>query len=431
MATSKSQSSDNSEAAVRRSRDGEYQGAGMKEGWQTKKLGDLCEVFADGDWVESKDQSSEGIRLIQTGNVGQGIFKDRAEKARYISEATFKRLRCTEIFEGDCLISRLPDPAGRSCILPDTGERMITAVDCTIIRFNPKHVMPEFFNYYTQSRDYLKDVDSETTGTTRKRISRSKLGEVQIPVPPLAEQQRIVGILDEAFDAIAIAKGNAENNLQNARALFESHLQSVFTQRVEGWVEKTLGGACTFSSGGTPSKSNSAYWKGAIPWVSGRDMKKDRIGDAALHISRVAVDESATRIAPIGSLLILVRGMGLANGFPIAEVVSPCAFNQDIRAIHPGSDIDPRFLLFSLQCTLSQSDHILNNAAHGTLKIDMDDLRSVPVSIPSLDNQKNIVSRIDALSSETRRLESIYPQKLAALEALKKSLLHQAFAGEL
>ena len=75
--------------------------------WQRKQLGDLCEVFADGDWVESKDQSYEGIRLIQTGNVGEGIFKDRAEKARYISEATFKRLRCTEIFEGDCLI---PNP---------------------------------------------------------------------------------------------------------------------------------------------------------------------------------------------------------------------------------------------------------------------------------------------------------------------------------
>ena len=105
-------------------------------------LADVCEVFADGDWVESKDQSPNGIRLIQTGNVGQGVFKARSEKARYISEATFKRLRCTEIFEGDCLISRLPDPVGRSCILPDTGERMITAVDCTIVRFNPKQLLP-------------------------------------------------------------------------------------------------------------------------------------------------------------------------------------------------------------------------------------------------------------------------------------------------
>src|SRR5579883_386080 len=130
----------------------------MKVEWQLTPLENLCEVFADGDWIESKDQSHKGIRLIQTGNVGEGIFKDRAEKARYISEDTFKRLRCTEIFEGDCLISRLPDPVGRSCILPETGERMITAVDCTIVRFNSKQLLPAFFNHYTQSDDYLSTV---------------------------------------------------------------------------------------------------------------------------------------------------------------------------------------------------------------------------------------------------------------------------------
>ena len=173
----------------------------MKKGWQTKPLGDLCEVFADGDWVESKDQSLEGIRLIQTGNVGDGIFKDRAEKARYISEATFKRLRCTEIFEGDCLISRLPDPVGRSCILPETGERMITAVDCTIVRFKPNVLLPEFFNLYSQSVDYISTVAKECTGTTRNRISRSNLALTPIPVPPLAEQQRIVRLLTKRLRA--------------------------------------------------------------------------------------------------------------------------------------------------------------------------------------------------------------------------------------
>ena len=113
----------------------------MKTNWQTKKLGEVCNVFADGDWIEKKDQSSEEIRLVQTGNVGDGIFKDREEKARYISEKTFKRLRCTEIMPGDCLISRLPDPVGRSCIIPDTGQKMITAVDCTIIRFQKETIL--------------------------------------------------------------------------------------------------------------------------------------------------------------------------------------------------------------------------------------------------------------------------------------------------
>jgi type I restriction enzyme S subunit len=166
------------------------------KGWVEKTLSELCEVFEDGDWVESKDQSSDGIRLIQTGNVGEGVFKDRAEKARYISEPTFKRLRCTEIFEGDCLISRLPDPVGRSCILPDSGERMITAVDCTIVRFKQAHFLPALFNLYSQSSDYISAVARQCTGTTRNRISRSNLGLIPIPVPPLAEQREIVTQLD-------------------------------------------------------------------------------------------------------------------------------------------------------------------------------------------------------------------------------------------
>ena len=206
----------------------------MKSGWPTRMLADVCDVFADGDWVESKDQSPEGIRLIQTGNVGEGVFKDRGEKARYISEATFKRLRCTEIFRGDCLISRLPDPVGRSCILPDTGERMITAVDCTIVRFNSKELLPEFFNFFSQSPDYLRAVDAETTGTTRKRISRGRLGQVEIPVPPLPVQQRIVGILHEAFKGIATAKANAQRKLDALEALKKSLLHQGFTGQLKG-----------------------------------------------------------------------------------------------------------------------------------------------------------------------------------------------------
>ena len=212
----------------------------MKRGWKVERLGDVCEVFADGDWIESKDQSPEGVRLIQTGNVGKGIFKDRGEKARYISEATFKRLRCTEIFEGDCLVSRLPDPVGRACILPDTGEKMITAVDCTIIRFDKKKVISDFFNYYSQSNQYLNDVDHETSGTTRKRISRSKLAEIKLPIPLLAEQQRIVSVLDEAFASIAQAKSNAERNLVNARELFEVVLAKMYENAGKHWEEKNL-----------------------------------------------------------------------------------------------------------------------------------------------------------------------------------------------
>ena len=140
-------------------------------GWSKAQLVDLCEVFTDGDWIESKSQSSEGVRLIQTGNVGEGKFKNRPDKSRFISEETFDQLKCCEIFEGDCLVSRLPDPVGRSCILPKSEDRMITAVDCTILRFKKDKLIPEFFNYFSQSSIYLNKVESLTSGATRKRIS--------------------------------------------------------------------------------------------------------------------------------------------------------------------------------------------------------------------------------------------------------------------
>ena len=107
---------------------------GLPKGWRNEKLKDACLVFADGDWIETKNQSPEGIRLVQTGNIGFGFFKNKEDKSRFISEETFNELKCTEILPGDLLVSRLPDPVGKSCIIPDLNTKMITGVDCTIIR---------------------------------------------------------------------------------------------------------------------------------------------------------------------------------------------------------------------------------------------------------------------------------------------------------
>ncbi len=212
--------------------------------------------------------------------------------------------------------------------------------------------------------------------------------------------------------------------------MFENYLQSVFTQVVKGCVEKQLDEVCTFSSGGTPPKNNASYWTGKIPWVSGRDMKSTRLSDSLLHISQFAADRSSTRMAPVGSLLILVRGMGLAHGAQIAELATPCAFNQDIKCIVPKADLVPRYLLFALRDKINSSETVLTNAAHGTLKIDSDRLQSIPVPVPPRQDQQRIVARIDSFAQQTQRLGFAYQQKLAALETLEKSLLHQVFAGE-
>lgn len=407
----------------------------MKDGWKTKMLAETCDVFVDGDWVESRDQSPKGIRLIQTGNVGEGAFKDRGEKARYISEATFKRLRCTEIFEGDCLISRLPDPVGRSCILPDTGERMITAVDCTILRFNPQ-VIPEFFNYYSQSGDYISSVDAKTRGTTRKRISRSMLGQTPIPLPPLPEQHRIVAILDKAFEGIATAKANAEKSLKNARAVFESHLNAVFSQGGEGWVEAPLGTVTTkIGSGATPLGGEASYQLQGIALVRSLNVHDSGFRHERLaFINELQASKLANAEVCSGDVLFNITGASVTRCCVVPAGILPARVNQHVSILRPAVEVlVPEFLHYLLT-SRPYKNRLLETAEDGgstRQAITQTQLRAFTIAIPMPNVQRHVVEDLRAIESEAKHLESLYQQKLVALDNLKQSLLHQAFSGVL
>ncbi|EJT5934379.1 restriction endonuclease subunit S [Clostridium perfringens] len=166
------------------------------------KLKEIFIEFKDGDWIESKNQSEDGIRLIQTGNIGNGIYIEKSTKAKFISEKTMEELNCNEIFEGDILISRLPSPVGRACILPNLRTRAITAVDCTIGRIDYKICNRKYFIYFTMSDDYSRQINKFVVGTTRKRISRKNLEEINISLPNIAIQNKIVEKLDIALELI-------------------------------------------------------------------------------------------------------------------------------------------------------------------------------------------------------------------------------------
>ncbi|MFL5483250.1 MAG: restriction endonuclease subunit S [Gemmatimonadaceae bacterium] len=386
----------------------------MNDSWPTVQLAKLCEVFTDGDWVESKDQSSEGIRLVQTGNVGEGVFKDRGEKARHISETTFKRLRCTEIFEGDSLISRLPDPIGRSCIVPDTGKRMITAVDCTIVRFDRSRLLPEFFDLYCRTPEYLQAVDAEATGTTRKRISREKLGKVPIPVPPLSEQTRIVETMTDALESIAGAQATAQKNLENARSILKSHTHALFRRRGEGWVEKTINQvSINLDSRRIPITRNMRK-AGKYPYYGASGIV-DRVADYIFDCDALLVSEDGANL--------------LMRATPIAFSVSGKYWvNNHAHILKFENIATQRFVEFYLETI--QIDQYIRGAAQP--KLTQKALNSIPIPIPeSLAAQVTLVESIESLSHKTRRLEALYETKLAALGALKKSLLHRAFTGQL
>ena len=160
--------------------------------WEQRKLGELCEKFADGDWIEAKDQSGYGIRLIQTGNIGLGEYLDKPNNKKWVSEDTFNHLHCEEVFTGDILISRLPEPAGRACIVPNLGTKMITAVDCTIVRTSAK-VSKKFLLQHLSSKKYFDEVNTCMAGGTRQRISRSNLANFNVLIPISFDEQESIG----------------------------------------------------------------------------------------------------------------------------------------------------------------------------------------------------------------------------------------------
>lgn len=406
----------------------------MKAGYENAPLASVCQVFADGDWIESKDQAASGIRLVQTGNVGEGEFKDRGDKARYVDEATFARLRCTEIFPGDCLVSRLPDPVGRACILPETGQRMITAVDCTIVRPDLTRLDPAFFVYFTRSAKYLREVDGRCTGTTRKRVSRTALGAVPVPLPPLEEQQQIVAILDEAFEGLARARANAEANLQNARELFENALEFELSATAGAAVVplgdhvNLLAGYAFKSTGYTASPDGMRLIRGdnivpgAVRWRDTKLWPNDDCDTYNKYLLRT------------DDLLIAMDRTWITAGIKYAvlsEFDVPSLLVQRVARLRCLASLDTNFLALLIGARMFERYVLSIQTGVGVPHISPTQIGSFSFPLPEILDQQAIVDRMKVLRAACDELEVTYLQSIQNLDALRQSFLQKAFAGEL
>lgn len=189
---------------------------GFTDTWEQRKLSSLCSLFTDGDWIESKDQSNFGIRLIQTGNIGITEFIEKIKSRKWISENTFNRLHCEAVFPGDILISRLPDPAGRACIVPNLKEKMITAVDCTIARVDAKFCA-SFLIQSLSTSNYFSFVNTCLAGGTRQRISRSNLSNYEVSIPSKKIEQKQIGQYFKLLDSLITLHQRKLDKLKNLK----------------------------------------------------------------------------------------------------------------------------------------------------------------------------------------------------------------------
>ena len=404
----------------------------MKSGWKTKTLGEVCSFLNRG--ISPRYLERGGICVINQKCVRDHHVSYEPSRRH---DAQAKKVGSDRLIQaGDVLVNSTgTGTLGRVAQLREAPPEP-TTVDShvTIVRPTPGKFYPEFFGYMlVVIEDAIKEAGEGCGGQTE--LARSVLAK-KFPVhypESLPEQRRIVGILDEAFGGIATAKANAEKNRHNARALFESHLQSVFTQHGKGWEEKRLGEVADSISTGPfgTMLHKSDYVPDGIPLVNPMNIVDSRI----VPSGKMMVNEKTRKrlsgyVLKAGDIVIGRRGeLGrcalvtdreegwLCGTGSFFVRLSDCMDGKFFVALFGSQQFKARLEGSAVGTTMSSLNHGILN-----------DLR---LPVPPIAVQRKAMAKADDLLAETQRLESIYKQKLAALEALKKSLLHRAFNGEL
>lgn len=391
----------------------------MKKGWELKKLGDICETGAGGTPLKVHKDYYEGgnIPWLLSGEVSQGEIY---EAKNFITEKGLKNSSAKLFPINTVLVAMYGATAGQVGILK--FEACTNQAVCGILPNNK--TIPEYLFYCFLSKK--EELVAQAVGGAQPNISQIKIKNTKIPLPPLPEQHHIVSILDEAFAAIAKAKANAEQNLKNAKELFESYLQGVFEQRGEGWEEKTLGEVCEISSKLIDPKKPEFHdlihvGAGNIESQKGTLFDLKTAKEENLISGKFLFDESMVLYSKIRPYLMKVVNCNFQG-----------LCSADIYPLLPFKEKMAKDFLYHLLLTKDFTEYaILGSQRAGMPKVNREHLFAYRFYLPPITTQQSIVQKLDALSAQTKKLEAIYQQKLNDLEELKKSILQKAFSGEL
>ena len=384
----------------------------MKKGWQTKAIGDVCEVIA-GQSPQGKFYNAEGKGMP----FYQGK-KDFGEK--FIEAPTTWTTQTTKIArEGDILMS-VRAPVGPVNFA--TGE---ICIGRGLAAIRSSDELNRDFLFYQLW--HLQPDIAGREGAVFASINKAEIEALPLAFALLAEQQRIVGLLDDAFAGLATAKANAETNLQNARALFESHLQSIFTQRGKGWVEKKVGEIAKHSLGKMLDKAKN---KGEPqPYLRNINVRWFTF-DLTNLLQMPFLPTEADKCTAVKGDVLICEG-GYPGRAAIWNEDYPIYFQKALHRVRFHEPEHNKWFVYYLSAQDLSGELKQHFSGTGIQHFTGEMLARFVIPLPPLPELRRAVARFDVLVDETQRLARLYERKLAALEALKKSLLHQAFAGEL
>jgi|LakMenE01Jun11ns_1017448.scaffolds.fasta_scaffold9956618_5 type I restriction enzyme S subunit len=365
-------------------------------------------------WVSISDMKPYGVIQETVEKVSQQAF-DEVFRGRLALEGsllmsfklTIGRISCLGVpaFHNEAIISFKPDP---------------------------KKISPEYLGYYLSQINYKDYQDTAIKGQT---LNKGKLDSLEISLPPLPEQKAIAHTLATVQRAIRAQ----ERIIQTTTELKQALMQKLFSEGLRGepqketeiglvpesWGVVPLSDVCRFQSGGTPSKQNPDFWQGTIPWASPKDMKRPRLNDVADHISIEAL-ESGSKLAPAGSVFVVVRGMILAKTVPVALATVPMAINQDMKAIVPGAELRSDFLLYALEAFRESMFKKVGRSGHGTATLMGYEVAAFKIPLPDMQTQEEIASAFENIE----RKKELHEQKHTSIQALFGTLLHELMAAK-
>lgn len=401
----------------------------MKKDWELKLLGEILIIERGGSPRPIEKyitNSSDGINWIK--------ISDATASDKYIYETKEKIIReglskTRFVDDGDFILSNSMS-FGRPYIMKTNG--CIHDGWLVLKQKDKQKLETEFLYYLLSSPLVFQQFNSKAAGSTVRNLNISLVSSVEVFIPPLPEQNRIVSILDECFAAIDKAKANAEKNLKNAKELFESYLQGVFEKKGDGWESKNVKDIGFTQTGTTPKTIEKDNYGSFIPFIKPADV--DFSGDGDIRYDNEGLSEKGLkkgRKIERSSILMVCIGATIGKvGFAEREV----SCNQQINSLTVKKEFDPKFFYYAMISKEFQAKVLLEGkGAQATLPIiNKSKWENLPISFPeSKLEQQTIVRQLDALRAETQKLEAVYQRKIEDLEELKKSILQKAFAGEL
>ena len=411
-------------------------------GWAISKTSDAINidgVIADGDWIESKDQDPNGgVRLIQLADIGDGYFRNKSE--RFMTTENAIRMNCTFLKSGDVLIARMPDPLGRACIFPGIDQEAVTVVDICLIRVNIESAIKnKLLMYWINTPQVRNYIAMQSTGTTRKRITRKKLEVLELPIPPLAEQQQIAAKLDELLAQV----DNLKTRLNNIPKILKRFRQSVLAAAVSGklteewrssedlidWKQSLLGDLVNKPSYGTSSKSQE---EGKIPVL-----RMGNLQDGKLNWSNLVYTSDEDEIRKYR----LYSGDILFNRTNSPELVGKTSIYRGEReAIYAGylirvqctNELNPEYLNILLNSTSARAYcRAVKSDGVSQSNINAQKLIAYPVNCPPIEEQTEIVARVEQLFTYADQIEQRVKDAQSRVNHLTQAILAKAFRGEL